>query len=334
MCDEAENVIPMQAVVKHASDLWPTKDPCARPEWDFRVAWKNRDDRKYPFGFLPPEEVWLCHRYEFHRTLQREVTDTLEWRMKKWSPELEKWVWPRMRYQEAVEKWKTCHRRTFDALMEHWKRPPGLGRVADPITMESFYMVWPQWPEYPYLSIKPKEREDQFGKMWPNRKPLALRTLPLDKLCKAQHDMRGCGSEVQVALHHWPGERRVFDGETIVIYRKDHWDGKEYPHVVAALQIDFSVSPTRLAKRFENWCREQARKKGWKAKPNQGPSSEAERFRKELKYLGAWRLVQSGLTHKQAAEFTKECSGQPLFADKSEWSRAVKRGEALLFYYS
>jgi len=324
----------MQAAVKHASDLWPTKDPRARTEWDFRAAWKNRNDRKYPSEFLSPEEVWFCHRYEFHRTLQREVTDTLEWRMEKWSPELTKWVTPRLRYEEAVEQWKTGHRRTFDALMEHWKRPRAQGGEADPIVMEWFYQVWPQWPEQPYLSINRKEREDQFKKTWPNQKPRVLPALPLDKLCAARTDIRGCGSEVQRALHLFPNERKEFDGETIIIYRRDHQDAKEYPHVIAALQIDFSVSPTRLAKRFENWCREKARIKKWTAKPNRGPNSEAERFRKELKCLGAWRLVQSGLTHKQAAEFTMEKSGQPLFADKSEWSRAVKQGEALLIYYS
>jgi hypothetical protein len=94
------------------------------------------------------------------------------------------------------------------------------------------------------------------------------------------------------------------------------------------------MSATRLARLFENWCREQMRINGWKEKPNRGQNSDTDRLRTELKYLGAWRLVQSGLTYRKAADYTKKVSGQPLFAGKGEWSRAVKAAEELLYQYS
>src|SRR5712671_4827193 len=130
----------MQAVLKYASKPWPTNDPRARTEWDFRAAWKGWDQRKYPFEFLSPMDVWLCHRYEFHRTLPREVTDNLEWRIETWSAELSKWIRQRTRGNEALEKWKTYPRRTFGALMKHYSHAHGLGREGNPVPSDFFYM--------------------------------------------------------------------------------------------------------------------------------------------------------------------------------------------------
>ena len=294
--------------MKRNSRSWPTKDARARGEWDFRAKWKGWDERKYPFQFLEPEDVWLCHCYEFDRTLPRTVEDILEWR-------------------------RESRAQTLEALLEHYRRTHG----GDDIVGNWFYTVWPQWPVHPYLSIDSVVRGRQFDAMWPKekRRPRTLRWLQIDKLCEALcGDTRRCSELVRHALRHLPDERQLIENGKITTYRKDCRDGKEYAHVVAAFEIDFSLSATRLAKLFENWCREQMRVNGWREKPNRGQNSETDRLRTELKYLGAWRLVQSGLTYKQAVEYTGKVSGQPLFAKPSEWSRAVKAAESLLFQYS
>lgn len=61
---------------------WPTKEPRARTEWDFRPLWKGCNQKQFPFEFLSPEDVWYCHWYEFDRTLPRTVENVLEWRGK------------------------------------------------------------------------------------------------------------------------------------------------------------------------------------------------------------------------------------------------------------
>lgn len=128
-----------------------------------------------------------------------------------------------------------------------------------------------------------------------------------------------------------PEQRVSFDGETYTVWYKDHRDEMEYPRVVAAFEIDFALSPTRLAKLFENWCREHQNKNKWKAKPNRGQTSDTDKLRTQLKDLGAWRLVQAGLTYERAAKYTQEMSGQPLFADKADWSHAVATANELIF---
>lgn len=298
--------------MKRARRLWPTKDPRARVEWDFRADWKGRDERKYPVELLPPEEVWLCHCYEFDRTLPREVESVLESR----------------------KKYRLL---TFDCLLEEYWRTHGDGKLGIPIVGNWFYTLWPEWPERPYLSFASVDRKKRFDACWPKekRKRRTLRALPLDGIFKALNtSLHECGEVVRHVLAPRRGEQPVYDGKTITVQRKDHQDGKLFAHVVAAFEIDFSFSATRLAKLFENWCREQQRINGWKEKPNRGQNSDTDRLRTELKNLGAWRLIQTGLTYQRAAEYTKRVSGMPLFADKADWSRAVATAEELLYRYS
>ncbi len=239
---------------------------------------------------------------------------------------------------EGVLEWrKTCRSPTFDALLKHYWLTDGNGREGRPIIGNWFYKIWPDWPEYPYLSIPVTERRRRFEASWPKEicKPRTLRMLPLSEVANAINtDASKWSESIRHLLHHHRGEEPTYDGKAITV-RKNHFeDGKPYAQVIAAFAVDFSLSATVLAKLFENWCRQQQVVNQWKEKPNRGPNSVTERLRKELKSLGAWRLVQSGLTYERAAKYTKECSGQPLFVDKADWSRAVAATEGLLFRYS
>jgi hypothetical protein len=295
--------------MKRNSCFWPTNDPRARTEWDFRAAWQGRDERKYRFYFLSPEEVWLCHCYEFDRTLPRTVKDVLQWRGK----------------NDCAD---------FETLLEHYWRTDGNGKEGIPIVSNWFYMIWPEWPQKPYLSISSGERRKRFERMWPKAtsRPRKLKLLPLGEGYRAFNDLSKCSELVRHVFQRRIPEQRVsFDGETYTVWYKDHRDEMEYPRVVAAFEIDFALSPTRLAKLFENWCREHQNKNKWKAKPNRGQTSDTDKLRTQLKDLGAWRLVQAGLAYERAAKYTQEMSGQPLFADKADWSRAVATANELIF---
>src|SRR6266702_2526265 len=104
--------------MKHERHTWPTRNPRARSEWDFRAAWKGRDERKFPFDFLPPEEARYCHWYEFDRTLSRTVENILEWR-------------------------KESPAQSLGGLLDYYKHTHG----GDEIVSNWFYQIWPQWPE-------------------------------------------------------------------------------------------------------------------------------------------------------------------------------------------
>jgi hypothetical protein len=289
---------------------WPTNNPRERTEWDFRARWKGCTDNQ--FDFLPPEEVWYCHCYEFDRCLSRTVEDVLRWRGNNQSA-------------------------NFEKLLDHYWRTDGNGKEGHPIVGNWFYMIWPEWPQIPYLTIPFSERKRRREMMWPvaTKNPRTLQLLPLGEVGQAHVDISKCGGLVRRAFQpRGRGERTVFDGKTFTVWRKDHQDEKEYPHVVAVFEIDFSLSPTRNARLFENWCRAHQAQNNWKSKPNRGQTSDTDRLRTQLIHLGAWRLHESGFSLLGGKNFTRAKSGLSLFADKAEWSRAVKRARELIEIYS
>jgi hypothetical protein len=187
------------------------------------------------------------------------------------------------------------------------------------------------------MSIDWGERKKRRDACWPKeeRQPQSLRLLPLDEIYKALHtDVSACSEFVRASFRCRPDDAAVYDRKMVTIRRKDRDDGREYTNIIAAFDIDFSLSDTQLAKLFQNWCREQQREKGLKQKENRGQSSGTKRLRNELQSLGAWRLIQSGLTYKQAAKNTEEVSGKPLYAHPGEWSNAVNAAKELRYRYS
>jgi hypothetical protein len=294
----------------HPAELgWPTNSPRERTEWDFRARWKGCSDNQ--FEFLPPEEVWNCHCYEFDRCLSRTVEDVLRWRGKN----------------------KTAN---FEKLLDHYWRTDGNGKAGHSIVGNWYYMIWPEWPQIPYLKIPSSERRRRREMMWPvaARKPRTLKLLALGEVGQAHVDISKCSEHVRHAFQsNGMGGKTIFDGKTFTVWRKDHQDGKIYPHVVASFEIDFRLSPTRNGKLFENWCRMHLLENKWKPKPNRGQTSETDKLRTELNYLGAWRLHGSGLSLLGGIQFTHAKSGLSLFSDKAEWSRAVKRAKELIEIY-
>ena len=294
-----------------SKELWTTKNPRARAEWDFRAQWKGCDKTKYPFEFLAPEEVYYCWRYEYDRMLPRDVDGVLAWR-------------------------KNAPARDFESLLEHHKltRP-------DPIVVDYFYPTWPQWPEQPYLSVPSSKRREQFDRQWPKeaRKPRCLRVVPLADVANMRawdlpNPQLPNFTFRNALLRRSKEAVRQYDGAMATFVRHDAETNRDYVRAIAAFEVDFSLSPTVLCRLFENWCRKMQKERGWKQKPNKAGASPIEKLRAELNCLGAFRLHQSGLSYSAATEFTRKASGVPLYSDKSDWSKAVTTGRELIYAYA
>lgn len=142
---------------------WPTDNPRAREEWDFRTLGETDwyDSKKFgPYEFLPEVEVKLCHCYE---TRRNECQVDFE-----------------LAQRESCGKWKIWQRQagnlhlfdknqrdklvsdTFDALLEHYylnRGEPGRRHVIP----EFFYQVWPEWPQRPFLTVAPSEGVTRYN---------------------------------------------------------------------------------------------------------------------------------------------------------------------------
>jgi hypothetical protein len=124
---------------------WPTENPRAREEWDFRPR------------LLPKNEVWWCHRYEIGRICQ-----TQPWR-------------------DDIQKFRReCGGNTYDAF---WQKARKCFRTLKSVEWPSiFYTLWPQWPLKPYLSVNPKDRRTRINDWCRDEKPEALEQISFRNL--------------------------------------------------------------------------------------------------------------------------------------------------------
>ena len=115
---------------------WPTSNPRARQEWDFRPP------------YLPGREVLDCHEYELGRIRQSDA-----WR------------------KSIIEFRKTTGGTTFDDHL-HYVNNHKL-RESSVDWPYLFYTLWPEWPDTPYLAVEAKERSRRMQR-WDIEKPMPL----------------------------------------------------------------------------------------------------------------------------------------------------------------
>ena len=125
-------------------------------------------------------------------------------------------------------------------------------------------------------------------------------------------------------LRYWANHKIELNEDTWVVRR--HNPRETDPIIeIAAFEIDFRLSNPVLTKLFARWLKAWREKKGYKPRESRGRASETLRMRSDLIDWGAWRLIDTGMTYKEAAQLTQDSSGKALFEDEATWSRAIKR---------
>lgn len=126
---------------------WPTYDPCAREEWDFKP------------GFLPNAEVWWCHEYELGR-----IRQTNAWR-------------------QSIEGFRKASPVTQDKYDGYYQNAKSYltGQKSEDWP-ELFYTLWPEWPNQPYLVVPAAERHKRINDWCRWNKPPILEQVSLKGL--------------------------------------------------------------------------------------------------------------------------------------------------------
>lgn len=131
--------------MKSSSLPWPTENPRARAEWDFRP------------GLLPENEVGWCHEYELARIRQTQP----------WRSDIEK-----LRRESGGS--------TYDSF---WSKAKECLRTLKRTQWPSiFYTLWPEWPLKPYLSVNPKDRKTRINDWCRDEKPDVLEQIGFQEL--------------------------------------------------------------------------------------------------------------------------------------------------------
>jgi hypothetical protein len=214
-----------------------------------------------------------------------------------------------------VAKWRTAHK---GSRFDDW-RPIFSKNNRDNRPRAFSYELFnfcPEWPEQPYLSIAKNERlrRRHLNQQPPPRsdKSNALEQVNMPMIIR-DHIERGIKSE--------PPLDELERG----VIKQD--DGL---HEIAAFKIDWRHTDGILGECFAYWLKHY-RPKGiaqWKIK---GKGRRHEQMMKNLKALGAWRLLNK-MPWKVAADVTSELNDEakPLFGEQPNWIRARKHAENLM----
>lgn len=322
----------------------PKKPRPAREEWDFRprgiTDWY--DDRKYGhYDFLDENEVFFCLCYEIdrhgpdapsivadrdHPVRRVEVvpqTGALpKFKEERLSPCLG-WIewkqrckdWAELSFDEQL----LLRQKTFDALLnQHLRLSPD-----HCVFREWFYIPWPEWPAMPYLSIPSSERRLRLQKSWEKYPKRALKLVCMLDIIKGVRALKQ--GKTYPGLQYWIHGNDLKMNEDIWVLRpRFSPEQDKAPTEIVAFAIDFNLSPKTLTQLFNNWVVQRRKLMGYKHRENRGPASQAGRLRSQLMALGARRLLDTGMTYREAADYTKALTGRPLFAGESEWSDALR----------
>jgi hypothetical protein len=181
------------------------------------------------------------------------------------------------------------------------------------------YNFCPEWPNNPYLSIPVEERL--------RRRQLLIRPPPLS-------DVSNALKQVNVAMII---RNFIETGKTPTLDELERgivFKGRDRVCEIAAFEIDWRHSDGIIAKRFVAWL-ETFRAPWVKQRKVKGKGIDTEQMRKELKALGAWRLLtRYKLKWGKAEEET--CVGKsgeeipPLYDGEFSWNRASKLAEDII----
>ena len=218
------------------------------------------------------------------------------------------------RENQAVRKWvKNWREKNPGIRFDDWK--PFFNRFSEvkrhPFLSELFTFS-PEWPAAPYLSIPAHERA--------RRRKLILRPPPNADISRALNPIN-ISMIIWERLQHKVEPTRD-ELERGILKKRNTF------HEIAAFQIDWRHSDGTLTKQFTNWLKMFRPKviEQWKIK---GKGMSSVQMLKELKALGAWRLIHKfGMKWDEAENLTSEdAAGKeiaPLCEGQSNWSRACR----------
>jgi hypothetical protein len=259
---------------------------------------RARDEWDFGKNRLPEEEVDPCHFYEAARM--------------RWSDPPLANIRAFREQSDAKDYGSLC--RQHDA----WTR-------GDPRKSLPLYALWPEWPSAPYLSVSRKERLNRIAHIDRDQPAEVLHQVPLNEfLADAAKEFPRLQS-VAAKLNPPPSVPELYRstfGPTIPIPDK----GLE----LVGLLIRSDWTEKEFVNRALNWYREHCKTRGVKAE-FRGSSKLGQQLRADLKAIGFWRLVQSGMSRSEVAAFTAKIAGEPLFSyDSSRWTKALKRAESVI----
>jgi hypothetical protein len=286
-----------------------------REEWDFRARFVPPSFEKVkPFPFLEDAEVLPCFEYEASREDEKWVTKVREWRK-----------------EQATD--------SFSELLKLWCSRWRTGKER-PTT--EYYVLWPEWPDMPYLSLPPEVRQTRL-RIWTGRafkcaskpkrlmwSPPRLRTVSMNYLFSHREAIQR-----KPAWYQGPYEDAVV-GETITFTGDKHkpWRSREY----VAFDLNWENSNESMVEGFKAWLEHRRSEIGMRERELRGSASFTKRMRSELCALGAWRLVEKSKMKIElsrsdsekgckggAINYTERVSGKPLYKDPLTWHRNLAR---------
>jgi hypothetical protein len=290
---------------------WPTGNPLQREEWDFRSMYDEYDSKKFgPYEFLPEDEVDRCRLYEFAR---HEPDADFVLRQRQKLPVWQQWkqatLAPAMLSSQQL---RDLSKKTFDALLKNH-----LSTSEDKkVLVDWYYLIWPEWPEMPFLSINRAERARRYECCW-GKRGRRLRVIKPSDFRQMLEDL-----ERGVEISRWPGyfkgNVRIQIKDNVLVVTPENPSPEGAQIVVPIPIFDFSLPEKRMLAQVNNWA--------VATRAKLFPTQKTKNFRvltgaarKELNQLGAGRLLATGKTANQAIEFTRKLTGKPLYAKEPDW---------------
>ena len=195
-----------------------------------------------------------------------------------------------------------------------------------------FYSLWPEWPDKPFLSVDETERTSRIKK-WESlfdNTVLPLEVFPVNKLIEEDRLIRSLkktsNSEIECLSVL---AKQLLTNNSIIRKELSKNDSSDISSIIrdplfdlVAFKIDRWEKDNELVERFREWL--VSRKRVSKLKKKRGPD-----FRKKLKALGCWRLINSGFKAVEAIQYThlNSASKFPIYATEAKFSRAKKYAE-------
>ena len=245
-----------------------TRQPLSETEWNFKNC--------------PDEEVRDCFHYEFNR----EIPEVREW-ITKWRNDTEGTDF------DALES-----SLTFDRMAEL------VSRLDVPDV--SWFPIYPEWPEKPFLSIPDKERRARRHRLGSEpASQLSWRLYPSTKATR-----RGLPID-------W---ERIADGFEnsgmwpVAALEENAW--------IAPFKIDWEHSDKQLSEAFGSWLKRYRPDTIKQRKSKTGGGSELREMRADLKALGAFR--------QRVQRTFEDVQSQSQYSDQSAWLKAARKAEAII----
>ena len=300
----------------------------AREEWDFR-AQPEKAEKTFKkvggdwtagrtFPFLADDEVWFCWNYELtrmepewtHGRLAREVNGKPAGTPYRVGNEV-----------AYILDWRAGATKPndFDSLLDHyWGTDPN-GKHGVGLSAGWSYKIWPEWPAEPFLSVGTEERQRRFKRYWEHEPGRTLELIRLRDIYRYVAAFKA--GKVGRSENPWRGNYVAELGEDVWTLTDPH-PRNACPRVeIAAFEIDFNLRDDTLATRFQRWVEARRKEKNYLREDHRG-NSQTKQLRKALRALGAVRLLDSGLSIKEAMDYTDKVSGAPLYRHQGDWSEA------------